>query len=264
MELLLLSKAVAVAVWAPDMVLPSPTLPGVSGLLCSYVAITTSLCSSLVTGLCMFQDRCRCVYVCTSSWSVGGVPEAVCATAITIWCNLVCVNQLTLPCFSAAATQLLHPDPPDPVLVCASGMLMRWLMTQRGLNPPSSKADEEQPLLPSSWEDPENNKDPHKPGSSSTAGAGGAGASSGSSAGSSDGPVIQQGTVLELLRLSVPDTPLLLVAFVFGSAAALMSACVPYFTGLIIDFASIDPDRLVSQSVRVVCGWGCIESGGVC
>jgi len=51
-ELLLLAKAVAVAVWAPDMVLPSPTLPGVSGLLCSFVAIVTSLCSSLVTGGC--------------------------------------------------------------------------------------------------------------------------------------------------------------------------------------------------------------------
>lgn len=50
MELLLLGKAVAVAVWAPDMVLPSPTAPGVAGLLCSFVAIVTSVCSSLVTG----------------------------------------------------------------------------------------------------------------------------------------------------------------------------------------------------------------------
>jgi hypothetical protein len=52
MELLLLCKAVAVAVWAPDTVLPSPAAPGVSGLLCSYVAIVTSVCSSLVTGRC--------------------------------------------------------------------------------------------------------------------------------------------------------------------------------------------------------------------
>lgn len=51
MELLLLGKAVAVAVWAPDMVLPSPTAPGEAGLLCLFVAITTSLCSSLVTGM---------------------------------------------------------------------------------------------------------------------------------------------------------------------------------------------------------------------
>lgn len=56
MELLLLGKAVAVAVWAPDMVLPSPTAPGVAGLLCSYVAITTSLCSSLVTGAPRWRD----------------------------------------------------------------------------------------------------------------------------------------------------------------------------------------------------------------
>jgi hypothetical protein len=117
-------------------------------------------------------------------------------------------------------------------------MLMRWLMTQRGTSsPPSSKQPDEesgQPLLSASWEYPENNKTP--------SGKDSAGSSS-SSSGSSEGPVVQQATVLELMRLSVPDTPVLLVAFVFGSAAALMSACVPYFTGLIIDYASIDPDR---------------------
>lgn len=116
---------------------------------------------------------------------------------------------------------------------------MRWLMTQRGRSPPSSKqTDEEQPLLPASWECPENNKPPYKEGGDSSSGAGGG----------TQG--VQQSTVLELLRLSVPDTPVLLVAFVFGSAAALMSACVPYFTGLIIDYASIDPDRCVHAWVH--------------
>lgn len=119
---------------------------------------------------------------------------------------------------------------------------MRWLMTQRGTSPPSSKQPDEeagQPLLSASWECPENNKAPGKDG---------AGSSSSSSSGG-EGPVVQQATVLELMRLSVPDTPVLLVAFVFGSAAALMSACVPYFTGLIIDYASIDPDRYVCVSL---------------
>lgn len=118
----------------------------------------------------------------------------------------------------------------------SAGMLLRWLMTQRGTSPPSSKhLDEEsgQPLLSASWERPENNKPAHKADSDAA------------STTSSEGPVVQQGTVVELLRLSVPDTPLLLTAFVFGSAAALMAACVPYFTGLIIDYASIDPDRYV-------------------
>lgn len=164
-ELLLLIKAVAVAVWAPDQVLPSPTAPGMSGLLCSYVSIVTSLCSSLVTG-----------------------------------------------------------------------MIIRWLIQNKGRLGPS-KADEEsggdatQPLLAASWERPENNKQIGK-------------GTAGKEAADEDGQAaVHPATVLELVRLSVPDTPVLVVAFVFGAAAALMAACVPYFTGLIIDYASIDPDR---------------------
>lgn len=169
-ELLLLMKAVAVAVGAPDQVLPDPALPGVSGLLCSFVSIVTSLCSSLVTG-----------------------------------------------------------------------MLLRWLITEKGRSV-GKKADEEtgtagssadssvrQPLLSpgtSSWDLPQNDK------------------VVGSSADEDEaGSSAQHSTVLELLKLSVADTPLLIGAFTFGVGAALMAACVPYFTGLIIDYASIDPDR---------------------
>lgn len=162
-ELLLLLKAVAVAVWAPDMVMPSPSLPGISGLLCTFVALTTSLCSSLVTGL-----------------------------------------------------------------------VLRWLIYNRG-RPAASKADEEsagaeitRPLLAASWELPENNK---------RIGA------AGKDAEEPEQKPLQPGTVLELVRMTVPDMPVLLFAFLFGVAAALMAACVPYFTGLIIDYASIDPDR---------------------
>ena len=117
---------------------------------------------------------------------------------------------------------------------------MRWLISQRGLQPPAaSKVDEEQPLLSASWEHPTNNKALH----ASKAGTGYGSGGGGSSDGAPEGATLQPSTVAELLRLSVPDTPLLLVAFVFGTAAALMSACVPYFTGQIIDYASIDPDR---------------------
>ncbi|WIA09667.1 hypothetical protein OEZ85_009053 [Tetradesmus obliquus] len=180
-ELLLLLKAVAVAVWAPDMVMPSPSLPGISGLLCTFVALTTSLCSSLVTGL-----------------------------------------------------------------------VLRWLIYNRG-RPAASKADEEsagaevtRPLLAASWELPENNK---------RIGA------AGKDAEEAEQKPLQPGTVLELVRMTVPDMPVLLFAFLFGVAAALMAACVPYFTGLIIDYASIDPDRrrfsmttLKLVAVAVLCG----------
>ena len=54
---------------------------------------------------------------------------------------------------------------------------------------------------------------------------------------------INQATVMELIHLSAPDWMVILVAFLAGGVAALMSACVPYYTGLIIDYASIDPDR---------------------
>lgn len=54
---------------------------------------------------------------------------------------------------------------------------------------------------------------------------------------------VNQATILELLRLSLPDWPLILTAFVAGAVAALMAALIPFYTGLIIDAASIDPDR---------------------
>lgn len=49
-------------------------------------------------------------------------------------------------------------------------------------------------------------------------------------------------TIGSLLRLSAPDTPLLLLAFSAGAAAALGQALIPYYTGRIIDYASIDPN----------------------
>jgi len=50
-------------------------------------------------------------------------------------------------------------------------------------------------------------------------------------------------TIGSLLALSAPDTPLLLLAFSAGAAAALCQALIPYYAGRIVDFASIDPDR---------------------
>ncbi|EFN54348.1 hypothetical protein CHLNCDRAFT_36050 [Chlorella variabilis] len=49
-------------------------------------------------------------------------------------------------------------------------------------------------------------------------------------------------TIPELIKLSAPDTHILFMAFTAGAAAALGQALVPYYTGKIIDYASIDPD----------------------
>lgn len=49
-------------------------------------------------------------------------------------------------------------------------------------------------------------------------------------------------TIATLILLSGPDAPILLLAFTAGAAAALGQALIPYYTGRIIDYASIDPD----------------------
>ncbi|KAL6777216.1 hypothetical protein ACKKBF_B20615 [Auxenochlorella protothecoides x Auxenochlorella symbiontica] len=49
-------------------------------------------------------------------------------------------------------------------------------------------------------------------------------------------------TVSTLVRMASSDTPILALAFAAGAAAALGQALIPYYTGRIIDAASIDPD----------------------
>ncbi|GAX81286.1 hypothetical protein CEUSTIGMA_g8718.t1 [Chlamydomonas eustigma] len=50
-------------------------------------------------------------------------------------------------------------------------------------------------------------------------------------------------TISELLLLSRPDAVFNCIALTAGCVAALCTALVPYYTGLVIDFASIEPDR---------------------
>ena len=53
----------------------------------------------------------------------------------------------------------------------------------------------------------------------------------------------QHATIRALLGFAKPDTLLLSAGFLFGSLAALGMALVPYLSGQVIDYASIDPDR---------------------
>lgn len=193
-DVLLLSKAVLVAIGAPDQPLPAHGSPG---LIFMYTAICTPLLCSL-----------------------------------------------------------------------AGGALTRWLITRRGRGKTGGglrrglghrkamDGDEEAgtttPLLSSSaalpgggsWEDAVNNKQLEQGGDDGDDGVFNTAQLDGEDRG------IQPATVFELVRLSAPDTPLLLAAFVCGSAAALAAACVPYYTGMIIDYASIDPDRCVRATNR--------------
>jgi hypothetical protein len=50
-------------------------------------------------------------------------------------------------------------------------------------------------------------------------------------------------SVKELAILSYPDTHINLTAFLCGGIAALAAALVPYYSGLVIDYASIEPER---------------------
>ncbi len=52
----------------------------------------------------------------------------------------------------------------------------------------------------------------------------------------------RKATIGALLKLSAPDYVILLLAFTAGAVAALGQALIPYYTGRIIDYASIDPD----------------------
>ncbi|KAK9845905.1 hypothetical protein WJX81_005691 [Elliptochloris bilobata] len=52
----------------------------------------------------------------------------------------------------------------------------------------------------------------------------------------------RRGTITLLLHYSSYDLPLLLLAFSAGAVAALGQALIPFYTGRIIDYASIDPD----------------------
>ena len=54
---------------------------------------------------------------------------------------------------------------------------------------------------------------------------------------------VRHATIRALLGFAAPDTLLLTTGFVFGSLAALGMALVPYLSGQVIDYASIDPDR---------------------
>lgn len=50
-------------------------------------------------------------------------------------------------------------------------------------------------------------------------------------------------TVSRLIAMALPDAPINFAALAAGCVAALGSALVPYYTGQVIDYASIDPDR---------------------
>ncbi|KAF5832896.1 hypothetical protein DUNSADRAFT_11046 [Dunaliella salina] len=77
---------------------------------------------------------------------------------------------------------------------------------------------------------------------------------------------VQSKTVWHLLQLSMPDWPIITVAFLFGIAAALMQAVIPYYTGLVIDYASIEPDRqqfkaTILKLVYVAAACGVLSGG---
>ena len=54
---------------------------------------------------------------------------------------------------------------------------------------------------------------------------------------------VQHATIMALVKFAIPDSFLLTLAFMAGSLAALGQALLPYYTGKIIDYASIDPDE---------------------
>jgi hypothetical protein len=67
---------------------------------------------------------------------------------------------------------------------------------------------------------------------------------------------VRHATIRALLGFAKPDTLLLSAGFLFGSLAALGMALVPYLSGQVIDYASIDPDRgLFVRSIFLCSSW---------
>lgn len=56
---------------------------------------------------------------------------------------------------------------------------------------------------------------------------------------------VNRKNLYELLAMSAPDWHIIVCAFGLGAVAALAQATIPYYTGQVIDYASIDPDRCV-------------------
>eukprot|EP00890_Picochlorum_soloecismus_P002479 jgi/Picsp_1/3231/NSC_06071-R1_atp-binding cassette sub-family b member 9 len=73
-------------------------------------------------------------------------------------------------------------------------------------------------------------------------------------------------TFAMLLGFAAPDWLLLTCAFVAGSLAALGQALIPYYTGRIIDYASIDPDRVQFKYTTIkllMVAFGCAIFTGI-
>lgn len=117
----------------------------------------------------------------------------------------------------------------------ARAMITRWKRQAALRAPPSSNGSDEDitaPLLGGS--SPGKVEDGHTPAPATSAAPG---------SGGDHGEEKRRATIGALLKLSAPDAPILLLAFTAGAAAALGQALVPYYTGRIIDYASIDPHR---------------------
>ncbi|KAG2446750.1 hypothetical protein HYH02_008311 [Chlamydomonas schloesseri] len=210
---LLLVKAAAVAVTAPDDLWPAapPHPPGgaaggrvVVGLVYMYASIVVSLLSSLLTPLpagAVVEER-------EAAWEEGASAADAAALAAA-----AAADPLRAPLLAAAAAE-------EGAAAAAGAGGRKGGQTA----------------------------------AASGAGAGaGAGAGGGAGKGGAEAPVDaksrraaakrKQRTLLELLRLSAVDTPLLLVAFSAGVVAALGSALLPFLTGKIINYAAIEQDR---------------------
>ncbi|KAG2435284.1 hypothetical protein HXX76_007360 [Chlamydomonas incerta] len=216
---LLLFKAAAVAVTAPDDLWPAapPHPPGgaaggrvVVGLVYMYSSIVMSLLASLLTPLpaaALVEER-------EAAWEEG----ASAADAAALAAAAAAADPLRAPLLAAAAE-----EGEAGAAGAASGSAAAAAAAGKG-------------------------------GKAVVAAGAGTGANgAGAGKGGAEAPVDaksrraaakrKQRTLLELLRLSAVDGPLLMVAFSAGVVAALGSALLPYLTGQIIDFAAIEPDR---------------------
>jgi ATP-binding cassette, subfamily B (MDR/TAP), member 9 len=113
-----------------------------------------------------------------------------------------------------------------------------------------------QPLIPSTTSANDDNHDAHHASSSFSY----------STSSQSEDKDATSNTIMALIQFAAPDTSILFCAFAAGGIAALGQALIPYYTGKIIDYASIDPDhtKFISTTLKLlIVSFGCALFTGV-
>ena len=160
------------------------------------------------------------------------------AIAIAVGCSSNVLPQRTHGHLHAGIAALMGSICAALLLTWCQLLLMRWLRSQPQTWPPGTSvgAEGQQPLLTGQTGD--------------SARSNGVDTAEGPAADKESS--VPPGTVTELLRLAIADTPILAVAFTCGLLAAVGTSLLPYLTGKSIDAAGTGADAHWHEFSRLI------------